>query len=51
MAGNKKKDPVVFGYYFVAFVDILNQKEVLRKIKELPSTEEGKQNFFQLLFV
>lgn len=49
MTGNKKKDPVVFGYYFVAFIDILNQKEALRKIKELPDTEEGKQSFFQLL--
>lgn len=39
----------MFSYYFVVFVDILNQKEVLHKIKELPSTEEGKQNFFQLL--
>ena len=34
-----------FGYYALAFVDILNQKSELRKIKKLPTNEEEKSEF------
>ena len=47
MAGNRKTDPVVFGYYLIASMDILNQKEGLSKFKGLPTTEEEKKSFFQ----
>ncbi len=36
-------------YYFVALIDILNQKEPLCKFKKLPATEKEKQEFFQTI--
>jgi len=33
------------GFYCLAFIDILNQKEALRKIHKLPDTEEEKEEF------
>ena len=47
MTAHEAKDNVTFGYYLVAFVDVLNQKEALRKFKGLPQTEEGMKEFIE----
>ena len=44
-----RKDPVNFSYYLVAYVDILNQGEVLKQLKGIPTTEDGKQEFIRVL--
>lgn len=44
-----KKDPVNFCYYLVAYIDILNQGEALKQLKGLPTTEEEKREFIQVL--
>jgi hypothetical protein len=36
------------GFYCLTFIDILNQKEALRKIHKLPDTEEEKEEFIAL---
>ena len=38
---------VNFAYYAVALIDILNQKEILKKIKKLPENEEEQKEFNQ----
>ena len=35
----------IYRYYCVAFLDILNQRDMIRKIESLPDTEEEWQNF------
>ncbi|MBI3804421.1 MAG: hypothetical protein HY282_11740 [Nitrospirae bacterium] len=49
MGRNKKKDPVRFNYYLIAFIDILNQKESLQKFKRLPVTADEKETFSQVI--
>jgi hypothetical protein len=45
MTAHKTKDSVTFGNYMVAFVDVLGQKEAMRKFKGLPETEEEMKEF------
>lgn len=48
MSDAKKTNPVTFGDYCVALIDILGQQEALRKFKELPRTEEEKTEFIRV---
>jgi hypothetical protein len=43
------KDKMTFGYYLVAHIDILNQKDELRKFKGLPQTEAQRDDFVKTL--
>lgn len=47
MEPKSNNDSLRFGYYFVAFIDVLNQREALRVFKELPKTEDEKTEFIQ----
>jgi len=47
MTAHKARDSVTFGYYLVAFIDVLNQKEALRKFKGLPETEQAMKEFIE----
>jgi len=38
-----KKTPIETSFYCVAFIDVLNQTEVLRRISKPESEEEKKQ--------
>lgn len=38
---SKPNDKLVFGHYLVAFVDLLGQRERLRKLSALPSDIGG----------
>jgi hypothetical protein len=49
MTAQKEKDSVTFGYYLVAFVDVLGQKEKLLRFKDLPETEEENKEFIEIL--
>ena len=49
MADSKKSDTVTFGHYCVALIDILGQREELQKLKNLPSTEDERKEFIQLI--
>jgi hypothetical protein len=40
---------IIIGYYAILYMDVLNQREKLSKIVELPTTEEEKESFFDLL--
>jgi len=40
---------ITIGYYAILYMDVLNQREKLSKIVELPTTEEEKESFFDLL--
>jgi hypothetical protein len=40
-------DTIIFGYYLVAFIDILGQRDVLRSLKGLPSNREEYQDFIR----
>jgi hypothetical protein len=42
---SERKETFNIGYYCLAFIDILNQKEALRNIHELPETEQEKEEF------
>lgn len=48
MQAESRKDSLRFGYYFVASIDILNQKEALRQFKELPQGEPEKNEFIRM---
>lgn len=48
MLDSKKTNPVNFGYYCVALIDILGQQGALRRFKELPRTEEEKTEFIRV---
>jgi len=50
MANPKKTNPVTFGHYCVALIDILGQQQMLQKLKELPSTEDERKEFIQLAY-
>lgn len=36
-------DKLIFGHYLVAFVDLLGQRDQLRKLNALPSDESGPE--------
>lgn len=38
-----EKPPIVFGYYLVAFIDLLGQKEAMAKFKGLPANSSGEE--------
>ena len=40
---------ITISYYAILYMDVLNQREKLSKIVELPTTEEEKESFFDLL--
>lgn len=42
-------DSLHFQQYLVVFFDQLGQREVLRKITEIPTTEEGKKDFLEVM--
>jgi hypothetical protein len=42
---SERNDNFEIGYYCLTFIDILNQKEALRKIHKLPDTEAEKEEF------
>src|SRR5947209_986545 len=42
---SERKKSFSIGYYCLAYIDILNQKEALRNIHELPDTEQEKAEF------
>ncbi len=42
---NTLKNDLSFSYYLVVFIDILDQREVLRKITGLPANEKEKEEF------
>jgi hypothetical protein len=42
-----KNDSLKFGYYFVALIDVLTQKEALQEFNKLPQTEDEKTKFIQ----
>jgi hypothetical protein len=46
-----KNDTLIFGHYLVAFVDLLGQREKLRKLDALPSNKDGPeyQEFVQIV--
>ncbi len=43
------KDNLTFSYYLVVFIDILGQRETLRKIIDLPANEKEKAEFIRLI--
>ena len=47
MLDAKKTDPVRFGYYCVALIDILGQQESLLRFKDLPHTEKEREEFIR----
>jgi hypothetical protein len=38
-----EKPPIIFGYYLVAFIDLLGQKEAMAKFKGLPADSSGEE--------
>ncbi len=42
-------DNLVFQYYLVVFLDQLGQRDVLREITEIPTTEQEKQKFIEVM--
>jgi hypothetical protein len=40
---------ITISYYAILYMDVLNQREKLSKIVELPTTEEEKESFFSVL--
>ncbi len=45
----KAKGNLTLGYYLVAFVDVLGQKEKLLRFKDLPETEKENKEFIETL--
>lgn len=43
------KDNLTFSYYLVVFIDLLGQREALRKITSLPTIDSEKQEFIRLI--
>ncbi len=43
------KDNLTFSYYLVVFIDLLGQRETLRKITSLPTNESEKEEFILLI--
>ena len=48
MSDSKKTNPVTFGYYCVALIDILGQQEALQRFKEIPRTDDERNDFIQI---
>lgn len=44
-ATKTENDKLFFQQYLVVFLDILGQRKILREIKDLPTTDEEKQDF------
>ena len=45
----KKYDPVSFGHYLVAFIDVLGQRDILRTLNYLPSNQEEYDKFVRTI--
>src|SRR5712692_9280177 len=45
---HKTKTPIEVSFYCVAFIDVLNQTDVLRRISKFPENEEEKRDFTEL---
>ena len=43
------KNEIQFGYYLVAFIDVLDQRTALKALTDLPSDEEEKKEFIEKL--
>jgi hypothetical protein len=44
----ESKTPIETSFYCVAFIDVLNQTEVLRRISKLPESEDEKKRVTDL---
>jgi len=47
LKNGQKEDDLCVKYYLVAFLDVLGQKQYLREMKHLPTTDEEKQYFIK----
>jgi hypothetical protein len=46
---SQTKTPIEVSFYCVAFIDVLNQTEVLRRISKFPENDEEKRDFTECI--
>jgi len=49
MGPSESKESIKFGYFLVAFIDILDQRASLRSLTDLPENDKEKEEFIQTI--